>query len=90
MQLAKKGVRNLHGWLKLTDEPDEIGEVGCGSFITDELEHLVVTNLVDVESERAHCDTNHALSVVEELDGFCVQRKVRLLLVEEKVDRLVE
>lgn len=60
----------------VADEPDEVGEVGRGRLVLDELEHGRVLHSVDVESERAHCDAHHALAVLEELDGFRVQGEV--------------
>ena len=35
---------------------------------------------VDIKSERPDCYSNHALRMVEELDGFSVQREVILVL----------
>lgn len=35
---------------------------------------------VDIKSESPDCYSNHALRMVEELDGFSVQRKVILVL----------
>ena len=35
---------------------------------------------VHIECECPHCDTHHALTVVEKLDGFCVQGKVPQVL----------
>ena len=36
--------------------------------------------LVDIECEGPYCDPHHALTVVEELDGLCVQGKVPQVL----------
>lgn len=40
---------------------------------------------VDVESECPDCDADHALSVVEELDGLRVEGKIPEMLVVEEV-----
>ena len=40
---------------------------------------------VDVQGDGSHSNSNHALGVIEELDGFCVQGKV-IGVLKQKVD----
>lgn len=40
---------------------------------------------VDVQGDGSHSNSNHALRVIEELDGFCVQGKV-VGMLKQKVD----
>ena len=40
---------------------------------------------VHIEGECPHCNTHHALTVVEKLDGFSVQGKVPQMLWDEGV-----
>jgi len=68
------------------DEPDEVREVGSSGFINDEFKHGGVVHFVDVEGKSSNCDPDHALAVVEEFDGFCVEREVVGVLVIEEVD----
>ena len=88
----------------VADEPDQVGEVGCGRLAADVLQHGRVVHcgrdgrgvqgshtgwahggedlrtLVDVEGEGSDRDAHHALTVVEELDGLCVEGKVPQVL----------
>lgn len=64
----------------IANEPDEVGEVGRGRLVLDELEHGRVLHSVDIQSERAHCNAHHALAVLEELYGFRVQGEVVCVL----------
>ena len=41
---------------------------------------MYILTSVDIKSESPDCYSNHALRMVEELDGFSVQRKVILVL----------
>lgn len=60
----------------VTNEPDKIREVWSSGTVSYELHHRLVVNTVHIESEGAHCNANHALRVVEELDGLRVQWEV--------------
>lgn len=71
----------------IADEPDEVGEVRSGGLVDDELEHGLLFDTVDVESEGPDGDANHALAVVEELDRLRVQRKVVRVLERGNVNK---
>ena len=60
----------------VSDEPDEVAEVGHGRLVDDKLEHGLVVDPVDVEGQGPDGDPDHALAVVEELDRLRVQREV--------------
>ena len=68
------------------DEPDQVGEVGGGRLVRHELQHPLVLNLVHVEAEGPDRYPDHALAVVEELDGLGVEGEVVIMLVIEEVD----
>lgn len=60
----------------VADEPHQVGEVRGGGPVSDELQHGLVVDAVHVEGQCPHRYPDHGLGVVEELDGFGVQRKV--------------
>ena len=37
---------------------------------------------IDIEGDGSDCDADHALRMIEELDGFCVQREIIGMLKE--------
>lgn len=67
----------------VADEPDEVREVGSRCAIANELKHGLVIDTVDIERERPHSDTDHALGVVKELDGLSIQGEVVRVLIEK-------
>ena len=70
----------------IPDEPDEIGKVWNSCAISDELEHGRLLHSEDIQSQGSDYYPDHLFAVVEELDCFCVQRKVVRVLVKEEVD----
>ena len=64
--------------LRWTGEGGTVRHVGKLAFGTWYI--LMWLTLVDIECEGPYCDPHHALTVVEELDGLCVQGKVPQVL----------
>ena len=60
----------------ISDEPDQVGKVGDGRLVDDEAKHGLLLDTVDVEREGSDGDPDHALAVVEELDGLGIEREI--------------
>ena len=58
------------------DEPDQVGKVRDSGFVDNEPQHGLVLHFVHIESQGSHGDSHHRLTVVEELDGFRIQREI--------------
>ena len=58
------------------DEPDQVGKVRDSGFVDNEPQHGLVLHFVHIESQGPHGDSHHRLTVVEELDGFRIQREI--------------
>lgn len=67
----------------VADEPDKIGKVWHCSFVNDESQHGVILHPVNIEGQGSNRDANHGFTMVEELDGFSVQREVIGMLKEK-------
>ena len=70
----------------VANEPDKVGKVGDGGLVNDELEHGLVLDAVDVEGEGPDGNPDHALAVIEELDGLRVEGEVVGVLKPEVSD----
>ena len=70
----------------VADEPDQVGEIGSSCLVRDKLQHGLVLHSVHVEGEGPDSNPDHALAMVEELDGLCVQGEVVGVLIVEEVD----
>ena len=58
------------------DEPDQVGKVRDSGFVDNEPQHGLVLHFVHIQSQGPHGDSHHRLTVVEELDGFRIQREI--------------
>ena len=74
------GVRLVHQVMH------QVGKIGHSRSVQNKFLARFVVHLVDIERERPDRNTNHLFLVVEELNGFGVQRKVLSLFVEEKLN----
>lgn len=75
---------SIHVQDMISDEPDQVGEIWHSRLVNDELQHGLLFRSVHVEGQGSNRDADHALAMVEELDGFRVEGEIVGVLSEEK------
>jgi hypothetical protein len=59
-----------------SDKPDYIREIRSCSSVPDKSEHAGVLHFVHVQGQSPYCYPHHRFRMIEEFDGFSVQRKI--------------